>query len=447
MSFVPNTEEDRKKMLESIGVTSFEELISQIPDEIKLKKDLNLPARLSEFEVIKVLESFASKNKTAATHSCFMGGGAYDHFIPTVVYSVLERPEFKTAYTPYQAEVSQGTLQAMYEFQSMICNLTGMDVANASLYDGATALAEACLLSHAQTKKKRFLIAGTVNPHYLHVLKTICSGRELEFEVVASEDGTCDITSLKSAYNDDVAAVIVQQPNFYGNLEDVQEIEAVAHSSKALFIVSCDPMTLGMLAAPGDYNADIVVGEAQPLGIPLNFGGPYVGIFAVKKNLVRKIPGRLSGVTVDSDGQRSFVLTLQTREQQIKREKATSNICTNQGLFMLAATVYMETMGKEGIKEVSEQSFHKAHYFAEQIASIPGFRLLNDKPFFREFLVIPPVPAAQILDVAEEESILGGIDTSIWSEYHDGLLIAVTEKRTKKEIDDYIAILRKFAKE
>ena len=446
MSFVPNTDNERKQMLDQIGVSSFDELINVIPKEVRLKKDLNLPPRLSELEVIKLLQDMSDKNITSEKFACFMGGGAYDHFIPAMVGAVLERPEFKTAYTPYQAEVSQGTLQAMYEFQSMICQLTGMDIANASLYDGGTALAESCLMSNAHNRRKEFVIAGSLNPNYRKVLNTVCSGRELTFKEAKAKDGTCDLELLKSMVSKDTSAVIVQHPNPYGNLENVTEIEKIAHACGCLYIVSVDPMSLGILEPPCTYNADIVVGEGQPLGIPLSYGGPYLGLFAAKQELLRKIPGRLSGVTEDSDGNRGFVLTLQTREQQIKREKATSNICTNQGLFMLAATVYMATMGKQGIKEVAEQSFHKAHYLAAKIKEIPGFSLLNDKPFFREFLVKAPVDNKVILDAAQKTGILGGIDTTRFPECEAGLLIAVTEKRTKEEMDKYVEVLKQFAK-
>ncbi len=445
MPFLPNTDSDRKEMLKEIGVESFEDLIKIIPEEIRLRKKLDLLPKLSEYEVVKMLEEYSNKNITASTHVCFMGGGSYDHFIPSVIGSLTDRSEFKTAYTPYQAEVSQGTLQAMYEFQSMICALTGMDVANASLYDGATALAEACQLSHAHNRKSEFLIAGTLNPNYKMVVDTACAGRKLVFKSFINEEGTCNLEELAANISDKTSAVIVQHPNAYGNLEDVYEIEKIAHSKGALLIVSVDPISLGILQAPGTYNADIVVAEGQPFGIPMSYGGPYLGLFATKQELVRKIPGRLSGVTVDSEGVQSYVLTLQTREQQIKREKATSNICTNQGLFMLTATIYLSLMGKEGIKEVAEQSFAKAHYFAEKVKQIPGFSLLNDKPFFREFLLMTPVAPAKIIEEAEKQGILGGIDTAKFPDCKLGLLVAFTEKRTVAEMDKYLDFLKQFA--
>ncbi len=444
MSFVPNTEEDRNEMLKTIGVSSFEELIKSIPEKIRLNKKLNLPPALSEWEAIKLMQNYANKNKDASAYTCYLGGGAYDHFIPSIVGMVLERPEFKTAYTPYQAEVSQGTLQAMYEYQSMICTLTGMDVSNASQYDGGSALAEAALMANAYNKKTTVFYAGSVNPLYKQVVSSICSGRRLQFKEFVSDDGTCDLNSLKKEIKNEVSAVIVQQPNVYGNLEEVHEIEKTAHSNGALFIVSVDPISLGILQAPGEYNADVVVAEGQSLGIPMSYGGPYLGIFAAKKEFVRKIPGRLSGVTKDLDGKRGFVLTLQTREQQIKREKATSNICTNQGLMMLASTVYMATMGKQGIKEVAEQCIQRAHYLASNIKKIPGFKLMNDKPFFKEFLVETPVEPKEIIEDAENEGILAGIDMGRFPECKPGLLVAVTEKRSKEDMDKFIGFLKKF---
>ncbi|MBX3043662.1 MAG: aminomethyl-transferring glycine dehydrogenase subunit GcvPA [Candidatus Kapabacteria bacterium] len=446
MNFIPSTDIERKKMLDTIGIDSIDDLLQNIPPQVKLTQPLNLPPALSEFEAMKLLREYSKKNMTADTHVCFMGGGAYDHFIPSIVGAVLNKPEFKTAYTPYQAEVSQGTLQAMYEFQSMIAELTSMDVSNASLYDAGSGLAEACFMANAHNRKSEFLYAGTVNPNYVTVTNTITAGRNYTFKHFVKEDGTADLEGLAAAMNENTAGVIVQMPNFLGNLEDVFEIEKIAHSKKALFIVVVNPMSLGIIEAPGSYNADVVVGEGQPFGIPMNFGGPYLGLFACKNEFVRKIPGRLAGVTEDLDGKRCFVLTLQTREQQIKREKATSNICTNQGLFMLAATVYMETMGKQGIKEVSEQCFRKAHYVAEEISKIKGFELINDKPFYNEFAVTTPVPSGEITKKALDEGFIAGLDVTAQNNGKPTLLIAVTEKRTKEQMDDFINFLKKFAK-
>ncbi len=446
MSFVPNTFDEQKLMLERIGVSKFSELITGVPEDIRFQGLLNLPPTLSEYEAVKLLDEYSNKNRTANTHICYQGGGAYDHFIPSMVGSVLQKPEFKTAYTPYQAEVSQGTLQVMYEFQSMIAELTGMDVSNASLYDAGSALAEACFMSNAHNRKTEFLIAGTVNPLYIRVMNTITAGKNYTFKTFALEDGTADIEALKNSINDKTSAVIVQQPNFFGNLEEVIELEKITHSQKALYVVIAAPVSLGLLEAPGKYNADIVLGEGQSLGIPLSFGGPYLGLFACKQEFVRKMPGRLCGVTEDQDGKRSFVLTLQTREQQIKREKATSNICTNQGLFMLAATVYMETMGKQGIKEVAENSFKNAHYLSENITKLNGFKLKIDKPFFNEFIIETPVSPAEIIEEGEKNGFLVGLEVEKFVPTMNGLMIAVTEKRTKEELDAFVNFLSKFAK-
>jgi glycine dehydrogenase subunit 1 len=445
MNFIPGTDTERQKMLDTIGINSIDDLLTNIPSEVKLTKPLNMPKVLSEFEVMKLMREYSKKNITADTHVCFMGGGAYDHFIPSIVGAVLNKPEFKTAYTPYQAEVSQGTLQAMYEFQSMICELTGMDVSNASLYDAGSGLAEACFMANAHTRKSEFLFAGAINPNYIEATETITAGREFTFKSFSTTDGTADLKALAEAMNDNTAGVVVQMPNFLGSLEDVYEIEKIAHSKKALFIVIVNPISLGLIEAPGNYNADVVIGEGQPLGIAMNFGGPYLGLFACKNEFVRKIPGRLSGVTEDLDGQRCFVLTLQTREQQIKREKATSNICTNQGLFMLAATVYMETMGKQGIKEVAEQCFQKAHYLADEICKISGFDMYNDKPFFHEFAVTTPVPVPEITAKALDNGIIAGLDVTKQTNGKNTLLIAVTEKRTKEQMDGLVEFLKSFA--
>ncbi len=444
MNFVPHTEQDINEMLKKIGVNSVEDLIKIIPEQVRLKKELDLPPALSEMEAIKMIDSYAKMNNSADKYVCFNGGGAYNHYIPSLVNAIIDNPAFKTAYTPYQAEVSQGTLQAMYEFQSMICALTGMDVSNASMYDAGTAIAESCYLANAHNKKTHFVIAGSMNPNYRIVMESECVGKNFKFDYIENDEGLCDIELLKKTVTKDTAAVIVQHPNPYGNLENVFEIEKIAHENSSLYIAIVDPISLGILESPNKYKADIVVGEGQSLGIPMSFGGPYLGIFATTMDLLRKIPGRISGVTEDTEGKRGFVLTLQTREQQIKREKATSNICSNQGLYMLAATVYMATMGKEGIKEVAEQSFQKAHYLANEIKKIKGYSLLNDKPFFKEFLVKTPVPAKEITEAALKEGILAGVDTSRFKNCKQGLLIAVTELRTKEEIDALLNVLRKF---
>ncbi|MCX7908640.1 MAG: aminomethyl-transferring glycine dehydrogenase subunit GcvPA [Ignavibacteria bacterium] len=444
MNYVSNTEEQLREMLHTIGVDKFEDLIESIPESIRVLDKFQLFPALSEFEVVNLLQEYSKKNLNSNEYVTFMGLGSYDHYVPALVNFVIDRPEFKTAYTPYQAEVSQGTLQAMYEFQSMICDLTGMEVANASMLDGASALAEALLMSNAHNRKTHFVFAGTPNPNYLTVCKTITAGKNFNFDLAIADDGTCDLERLSQIVSEKTSAVVVHQPNAYGNLEEVDEIERIAHSKGALLISVVDPISLGIIKCPGEYNADIVVGEGQPLGIPLSFGGPYLGIFATRQDFIRKIPGRLSGMTIDADGKRAFVLTLQTREQQIKRERATSNICTNQGLMMLAATVYLSIMGKNGIRELAEICFRKAHYLAEQIKKIPGFKIFNNKPFFREFLVIPPVPVHKILEEGKKEKILAGIDTSKFPELKPGLLVSVTEKRTESELEKFVEFLKLF---
>jgi glycine dehydrogenase subunit 1 len=434
MTFYPSTDEERRHMLDAIGVKEFEDLIADIPHEIRVRNGLKLPPKLSEYETIQELQRLA-KNNTGADKLNFMGGGSYDHFVPSVVAAIIGRPEFYTAYTPYQAEVSQGTLQAIYEYQTMICQLTGMDLSNASMYDGGSALAEACLLAAAYTQKKEIVIAAKTHPDYIRVVETYCHSQGISITRVETKNGTTDLDVLQSTVTDKTAAVVVQQPNFYGCLEDVYSIRDIAKQHNALYIAVINPLSIGTIAPPGEYDADITVGEGQPLGLGLNFGGPYLGIFAVKEFLMRRIPGRLAGITVDLDGKRGFVLTLQTREQQIRREKATSNICTNQGLMMLAATVYMASMGKQGLKEVATLCLQKSHYLAQKIREIDSISLKYDIPFFNEFVLTLPVKAKILLDRLAQQNILAGIPLSTWGESENDLLVAVTEKRTKNEID------------
>ncbi len=436
MPFIVNTESEREEMLQAIGVSSFDDLIVDIPEEIRLKKALDLFPALDEPQVRKLLEGLASANRSTADYVSYLGGGAYDHFIPAAIKTITSRSEFYTAYTPYQAEVSQGTLQAIYEYQSLICRLYEMDVANASMYDGATALAEAVLMAMNVTGRSQVVIAGKLHPWNSSVLKTYleAAGHNAVIQNVL-QDGVGDVAALKGIVNDSVAAVVVQQPNFYGCLEDVDSIGALAHEKGALFIVSADPHSLGVLAAPGSYGADIAVGEGQPLGTSQSFGGPYLGIFTVKQQLVRKIPGRLVGMTKDKDGEDGFILTLQTREQHIRREKATSNICSNQALNALQAAVYLSLLGKEGMKQVAVQSAQKAHYLAGKIAAIPGFSLKFTSPYFREFVVETPIPAAVVIERMLENKVFAGYDLGLHGE--TGLLVAVTEKRTKEELDSF----------
>lgn len=446
MPYYPNTDEDRREMLDAIGAKSFGELIKDIPQEIRLKGDLKIPPAMSEMEVIKHVSSLASRNINTQDAVSFLGAGAYDHFIPSAVGALLSRSEFYTAYTPYQAEVSQGTLQAIYEYQTMICRLTGMDVSNASLYDAGSALAEAALMSVAHTGRRKIVAAHPIHPLYLQVVKTYVHGQGFDVVEIPAREGVADVDGTRKVVDDNTAAVVVQQPSFFGTLNDVFALGEIAHSKKSLYVVDAYPISLGLLVAPGEYGADVVVGEGQSLGISQSFGGPFLGIFAVREALIRRLPGRLAGVTVDAEENRGFVLTLQTREQQIRREKATSNICTNEGLMMLASTIYMSLMGKRGIREVAEQSSTKAHYLAEQIAKIPGFGLGYHQPFFNEFLVSTPVPAGKIIEAGLQKKILAGVDVESLIPGESGLLVAVTEKRTRDELDAFVEFLKTYSK-
>ncbi|MFO7889019.1 MAG: aminomethyl-transferring glycine dehydrogenase subunit GcvPA [bacterium] len=448
MPFIPSTEENRKQMLNAIGVSDFEELLKDIPDNVRFKGDLDLPRPLSEIEVTNLLEKLAAKNKHTGTHACFLGAGAYDHFIPAAVDHVISRPEFYTAYTPYQPEVSQGNLQAIYEYQTMIANLTDMDVANASLYDGASALAEAALLSANYTRKEDILISKSVHPFYREVVETYCNRSEINLKEINISDYRTDIDQLKNLTNENTAGLLVQSPNFFGFLENLREMEKIIHEVKGLYTISVDPISLGILKPPGKYNADIVTGEGQALGNHLSLGGPYLGIFAAKKSLIRKMPGRIAAVTEDKDGRRGFVLTLQTREQHIRRDKATSSICTNQQLCALAATVYMALMGKKGIPAVANLCVHKAHYLAEKLAEIKGVELLEKHPFFKEFALKTPVKANKIINQMRKKNIFAGIDLSRFDyDLENALLIAVTEKRTKEEMDRYVEVMKEIIQE
>ena len=447
MVFIPTTDENRKEMLEAIGVSEFEDLLEAIPEDARFKGKIDLPEPLSEYEVTKLLKELAEKNAHTGNYLCFLGGGAYDHFIPAAVGHVISRPEFYTAYTPYQPEVSQGNLQAIYEYQTMIANLTGMDVANASMYDGASALAEAAILVQAQSRREKIIISKSVHPFYRRVVATYCERSGVCMNEVGIENGITDLNQLEDSIDDQTAGVLIQNPNFFGNLEDAETIGKIVHDTGGLFVVSADPISLGILKPPGEYGADVVTGEGQVLGNPINLGGPYVGIFAVKNPLVRKLPGRLVGVTEDQDGRRGFVLTLQTREQHIRREKATSSICTNEQLCALASTVYLSLMGKQGLPEVANLCLQKAHYLAKELMKIDNIELLYSRPFFKEFAIKCPVNPKTIIEKMHQERIFAGIDLSRFDYgIKDGLLIAVTEKRTKKEMDTYIDAMKSIVK-
>ncbi|HVP37503.1 MAG TPA: aminomethyl-transferring glycine dehydrogenase subunit GcvPA [Terriglobales bacterium] len=447
MGYIPNTDDDQKLMLEKMGLRRFQDLLKDVPDSIRLKKELKLPKGISELELVQLLQDISLKNKGIDGLTSFLGGGAYDHFIPSVINHILLRSEFYTAYTPYQPEVSQGTLQSIYEYQTLICQLTEMEVANASMYDGASAVAETALMSLAETGRSEILVSSSLNPNYYRVLSTYCERGGIKIRKIDLKDGVTDLASLDSKISSKTAGFVVQSPSFYGLLEDVAEIEKKVHAAGALLTVVCDPISLAVLKTPGEYGADIAVGEGQPLGNSLNFGGPFLGFFACKQSLIRKMPGRIVGETVDSKGRRGYVLVLQTREQHIRREKATSNICTNEALCALAATVYLSLLGKNGLKKVAELCLQKSHYAAEQISKIDGFKLQFPGHFFKEFVVETPFPASRVIKLLLKKNILAGIDLSRFDrKLKNSLLVSVTEKRTKEEIDYLVECLKGIVK-
>lgn len=438
MPFIPHSEADRKAMLEAIGVRSIEDLFEDVPERVRFP-DLRLPRGVSEMEVRWELETLAQANFTTADGPCFLGAGAYRHFVPAVVDAVLRRGEFHTAYTPYQPEISQGTLQAIFEYQTMICELTGMEVSNASHYDGATATAEAVItaLNVHRRKRRRVVLSRYVHPEYREVVRTYTQGMGLE--IVEAEEAA----DLKGLLNGETACLVVQYPDFLGRFEDLTPLAEAAHAVGALFVVVADPIALGLLKPPGEFGADIVVGEGQGMGAGLNFGGPYLGFFATRMKYVRKMAGRLVGQTVDAEGKRGFVLTLSTREQHIRRERATSNICTNQGLVALAAAVYMAALGKCGMRKVAELCYHKAHYAADRIDALEGFTVLRDKPFFKEFVVRCPVPVQEVNDfLLDEWGIIGGYDLGRdYPHLENHMLLCVTEMNPREEIDALVEAL------
>lgn len=442
--YIPHTEEDRKAMLQVIGARRIEDLFKDVPARHRFP-DLELPSALSEMEVVAEMKDIAAANETVQDLVCFLGAGAYNHYTPPVVDSILRRGEFYTAYTPYQPEISQGTLQAIFDYQSLVTALTGMEVSNASHYDGATAVAEAVSLAYANFRGKRnkVILSAGLHPHYRATVRTYNQGSSIQF---AGDDGILgpqpDAGSLIKLIDTNTALVIVQYPDFFGRITDFSSLAEATHAAGALLAVSVNPLSLGLLTPPGEFGADIVTAEGQPLGIPLSYGGPYLGIFATRQEYVRKMAGRLVGETVDNRGQRAYVLTLTAREQHIRREKATSNICTNQALLALAATVYMSLLGKQGLREVAELCYHKAHYAAEKIANIPGFSLWSAEPFFNEFVVHCPRPVQEINEYLLDEGILGGYDLGQdYPQLKDHMLLAVTEMNSKSDIDFLAEIL------
>lgn len=431
--YVPNTKEQRLDMLKAIGLSSMEDLFVDIPQEVRLKGELEIPQGKSELEVKREMEDLAGKNRVFRT--IFRGAGAYRHYIPAAVTSIISKENFLTAYTPYQAEVSQGILQSIFEYQTMICDLTGMDASNASVYDGASAAAEGVAMCR-ERKRAKALISGATSPYVIQTIQTYCHGNGMEMEVIPEKDGKTDWEKLKARLDSGTACVYIQHPNFYGNLEDAKEIGELTHEAGAKFVMGVNPISLGMLKTPAEYGADVAVGEGQPLGLPLAFGGPYIGFMACTDKMMRKLPGRIVGQTKDRNGKTGYVLTLQAREQHIRREKASSNICSNQALCALAVTVYLSSMGNEGLREAALQSASKAHYLSKELETI-GYHTENQGTFFHEFVTTSKVSAKETLDALEAHGILGGYPLD-----EHRILWCCTEVNTKEEMDDVIRILK-----
>ena len=440
--YLPTTEQDRKEMLETIGISSVKELFSDIPQSTRAVKDasVDIDEALSEQALIKHMKELAEKNTTTDTHAYFLGGGVYDHYVPSIVNHVLLRSEFMTAYTPYQPEASQGELQALFEFQSMMCELTGMDVANSSLYDGFTSLGEACNLATSVTKKQQVLYSKALHPQAKEVIQTYAYGMEYDVEEIPSTEFQTDLDKLKESISEDTAAVIIQYPNFFGTVEDLKAIKELLEGTKALLIVMANPLALAVLESPGKLGADIVVGDTQPIGLPMSYGGPHCGYFAVKKKYMRKVPSRIVGQTLDSEGKRGFVMTLQTREQHIRREKATSNMSSNQALTALATSVFLSAVGKEGLQEMAQQNINHAHYVKNTLAE-KGLTVLSSDTFFHEFVVQLSKPVSEVNKALLKQNIIGGLDVSKELDTENAMLICVTEKRTKEEMDRFINTL------
>lgn len=445
--YLPVTEQDRKEMLETIGIAAIDELFADIPANIRFRGTLQVSPAQSEPELLKSMRRLAAKNADMDSYSSFLGAGIYDHHIPVAIQHVISRSEFYTAYTPYQPEISQGELQAIFEFQSYICELTGMAVANASMYDGATALAEAGSLAAGATKRKQLVVSRAVHPEARQILGTYAKGLNLEVVEIGCRGGVTDLQELAAKVSSDTAAVLIQSPNFFGCLEDLSAVEPIIHDVNGLMVVSSNPLALGLLEAPGRFGADLVVGDAQPLGIPAALGGPTCGYFAASEKWMRRMPGRIVGQTVDRQGKRGFVLTLQAREQHIRREKATSNICSNQALLALCASVYLTTMGKQGVQDVAHLNVQKAHYAAKQLSRIKGVELAFSDAYFNEFVIKLPqgVNIREINSKLLDRGIIGGFDIGLhYPELAGHVLLAVTEQRTKAEIDQFAACLEEM---
>ena len=441
-SYLPHTAADRRAMLAAIGVAATSDLLTDIPERLRLKRPLALPAPLAEPDLIHYMQALARQNVNLDEAVCFRGGGAYDHFIPSVVDHILRRSEFYTAYTQYQPEIAQGYLQALWEFQSMICEITGMAVANASMYDGGTAVAEAAMLACAASGRSSVLAAQALHPHYRQILDSYGLDRGFSCRQIDSNGGVTHFEQAAALLDETTAAIIVQSPNFFGAVEELERLAELAHARGAYLIAVVNPVSLGILEAPGPLGADIVAGEGQPLGLPLAYGGPYLGFFAATEKLMRKMPGRIVGQTLDHEGNRGFVLTLQAREQHIRREKATSNICSNQALCALAAAVYLAAAGKEGFRETAVQCLQKAHYAYRRLLQLDGCEAVFEAPFFNEFVIRLRRPAAVVNQQLLEQGIIGGLDLGrYFSGMEDCMLVCVTEKRSKQEIDRLAAAL------
>lgn len=438
--YLPDTKQDQEEMLSFLGISSTEELFEDLPNDIRLEEELNIPDAIPEPLLLKKMHQLASQNKHANQYPIFLGAGTYDHYIPSVVNHMISRSEFYTAYTPYQPEISQGELQAIFEFQTMVCELTGMDVANSSMYDGFTSLAEAASLAVVSTRRSKVLVSKAVHPESRAILQTVADGQRYAVEEVNLATDCTDLEKLQEQIDPYTAAVIVQYPNFFGSIEDLKEIKKITETTGAMLIVSANPLALALLQPPGNLGADIVIGDMQPLGIPMSFGGPHCGYFSVHKKFMRKIPGRIVGQTTDEQGKRGFVLTLQAREQHIRRDKAASNICSNQALNALASSICMTALGKQGIRHMAQLNFDKADYMAKRLKEI-GCKIMNQAPFFNEFIVELPLPAKVVNDELLKAGIIGGFDLD--RDYGLGyqMLIAVTEQRTKEEIDQFVNVL------
>lgn len=435
-TYVPNTKTEQQEMLHAISAGSICELFDAVPEEVYLKQPLKLPKGLSELSVRKKMTQTAAKNMVFQT--IYRGAGAYNHYIPSVVKQITSKEEFVTSYTPYQAEISQGVLQSIFEYQTMICELTGMAVSNASVYDGATAAAEAVIMCK-ERKRNKAVISETVNPQTIETIRTYLSGTDMEIVLIPAKDGRTDIEQLKQLVDEETACILLQQPNYYGQLEEVEAVGGIAADQEAKYIISCNPISLGILKAPAEYGADIAVGEGQPLGIPLSFGGPYLGFMATTEKLMRRLPGRIVGETKDDRGERAFVLTLQAREQHIRREKASSNICSNQSLCAMTAAVYLDAMGSSGLYQAAQQSMSKAHYLADRLCELDGFDLVYQGDYFHEFVTTCKGDAGQLMKVLEPHGILGGLPLP---DEKSHILWCATEMNAKDEIDSLIDIIK-----